>query len=1193
MLKLEDIKVGAQIEGLTPNELATVVAVTPAGNDAVTVYYKTHTGIVNEQLLFRDSAEQLSLAQRGLAWSFDSPSRDFKLALEAMRIEMGYLFDPLMAIHTSNVDPLPHQISAVYEAMLPKQPLRFVLADDPGAGKTIMAGLLIKELLMRADVQRVLIVAPGSLTEQWQDEMRDKFTIDFKLFSREQQELSPSGNYFNDENLLIARLDQLARADDLQQKLRATHWDLIIVDEAHKLSAHRYGKKEKTERYKLGELLGSITRHYLLMTATPHNGNDEDFRLWLALLDSDRFYGEDRDDAKLDVSDIMRRMVKEELLKFDGTPLFPERRAYTVNYKLSRQEASLYSQVTQYVVEEMNRADKLVDGQRKGQVGFALTMLQRRLASSPEAIYQSLRRRRERLEKQLKELKINARGMAIIREDDSFRQDLPEGVAVCRETSMPFYSSRQVELPDSPDDMEEELSPEEFEQLVDRVVDRSTAAETIPELEAEIQSLQALEIQAEAVVNSGKDCKWEKLSEVLQDQPEMHDGSGARRKLIIFTEHRDTLNYLQTKIAGLLGNADAIRVIHGSTNRDTRKQIQVDFCNNPDVLILIATDAAGEGVNLQKANLMVNYDLPWNPNRLEQRFGRIHRIGQTEVCHLWNMVANETREGEVFQTLFRKLETERQSLGGRVFDILGDAFNDASLKELLLEAIRYGQDPTTKARMNQKVSDMLDTERLKAIIRRNSLVEQAMTPDALFAIKEEMDKAEARKLQPCFVRSFFRAAFESVGGQIRARENGRFEIPNVPACIRENDRITGTSRTAITKKYARVCFEKSQIPSSGDLPQATLIHPGHPLMHSLTDYILLKKRSLLKPGTVMVDPSDDGITPSLLFMIDHSVRENDGDKLVSRRLQFVRALPDGTMQNAGWAPHLDLSEPTPKALELAKSIRTEPWIQQDLENLAIQYATAKLAKEHFDEVKSRRRMQVDKIETAVRTRLVEGINYWNGRALKLDEEVKAGKQPRLQPLNARQTADELKARLQKRLAELERMRNIVSNTPVILGGILVIPQGLLNKISGVGMFSSDPCAKDKIERMAMDAVMAVERGFGYEVKDVSLEKCGWDVSAYLPHTDSSKPMPNARHIEVKGRAKGAKTVTLTRNELCYAVNQKDKFILALVLVDGNETEGPYYIRNFFDKEPDWAQDSINYNIKDLLSIAVKPEETIK
>ena len=258
MLKLEDIKIGAEIEGLIPNELAKIVAINPVGNNAITVYYKNHSGEVKEQLLFRDSEPNLSLAKSGLAWSFDSPSRDFKLALEALRIQMGFLFDPMMAIHSSNVEPLPHQISAVYESMLPKQPLRFVLADDPGAGKTIMAGLLIKELLMRADAQRVLIVAPGSLTEQWQDEMRDKFTIDFKLFSREQQELSPSGNYFDDENLLIARIDQLARAEDLQQKLRATRWDLIIVDEAHKLSAHRFGNKvNKTQRYLLGELMTS------------------------------------------------------------------------------------------------------------------------------------------------------------------------------------------------------------------------------------------------------------------------------------------------------------------------------------------------------------------------------------------------------------------------------------------------------------------------------------------------------------------------------------------------------------------------------------------------------------------------------------------------------------------------------------------------------------------------------------------------------------------------------------------------------------------------------------------------------------------------------------------------------------------------------------------------------------------------
>ena len=516
MLKLEEISVGTEIAGLLQNELATIVAVNKVGDNAVTVYYKTHSGAVQEQLLFRENEEKLSIAKTGLAWSFDSPSKDFKLALEALRIRMGFLFDPMMAIHTSDVEPLPHQISAVYEAMLPKQPLRFVLADDPGAGKTIMAGLLIKELLMRADAQRILVVAPGSLTEQWQEEMRDKFTIDFKLFSRDQQEQSSSGNYFNDENLLIARVDQLARSEDLQQKLKVTHWDLIIVDEAHKLSAHRFGNKvSKTQRYELGELLGQITRHFLLMTATPHNGKEDDFRLWLALLDSDRFYGDCRDNVKLDVSDIMRRMVKEELLKFDGTRLFPERRAYTVNYELSALENSLYQRVTQYVVEEMNRAERL-DKQRKGQVGFALTMLQRRLASSPEAIYQSLRRRKERLEKQLKEMKNPIRSSVIREQNASFS----EGLLECQEPIASYYVEKHVDLPENLDDMEDDLSPEEYEKIVDRVVDRSTASETVQELEMEIRSLKELETEAQSVINSGKDCKWEKLSEILQDQPE-------------------------------------------------------------------------------------------------------------------------------------------------------------------------------------------------------------------------------------------------------------------------------------------------------------------------------------------------------------------------------------------------------------------------------------------------------------------------------------------------------------------------------------------------------------------------------------------------------------------------------------------------------------------------------------------------
>ncbi len=645
MLKLEDISKDAQIKGIEGDEIVRVVTVEPVGDHAITVYYKTGQGRLGEQMLFRSDESRLELAKVGRPWGFDAPGADFKLGLEAYRISQSALFDPMMAVHTSNVEPLPHQISAVYEVMLPKQPLRFVLADDPGSGKTIMAGLLIRELLMRSDAKRILIVSPGSLTEQWQDEMLEKFGTEFEIFSKEKQEQCASGNFFDQTDLLITRLDQLSRNEDYQEKLKNTEWDLIIVDEAHKLSANYFGSKvNKTKRFLLGELLGSITRHFLLMTATPHNGKEEDFQIWLSLLDGDRFYGKFREGAhKVDVTDMMRRMVKEELLKFDGTPLFPERRAYTANYDLSDMEAVLYAEVTDYVRNEMNRADKL-NGKRKGTVGFALTQLQRRLASSPEAIYQSLKRRRKRLESRLDEMKLVARGQHVA------------------ETFAEYSVKKQLDIPENIDEAVDELSGEEYEAWAEEVVDQATAAETIPELEAEILILKQLENNACRLVQSGNDRKWEELSSLLQDKPEMYTESGSRRKLIIFTEHKDTLNYLLDRIRGLLGCPEAVDVIHGGVNRDLRRKVQEEFRNNKDFIVLIATDAAGEGVNLQNANLMVNYDLPWNPNRLEQRFGRIHRIGQTEVCHLWNLVANETREGDVFQKLFEKLEIEKLAL---------------------------------------------------------------------------------------------------------------------------------------------------------------------------------------------------------------------------------------------------------------------------------------------------------------------------------------------------------------------------------------------------------------------------------------------------------------------------------------------------------------------------------------------------
>ncbi|AUN50398.1 TPA: helicase-related protein [Klebsiella pneumoniae] len=1180
MLKLEEIKKDAQIRGIIEGQVVRVVTVEPIGEHALTVYYKDSQGTLAERMLFRSDEINLAMATAGRPWSFDAPGREFKLGLEAYRISQAALFDPMMAVNMANVDPLPHQISAVYEYMLPKQPLRYVLADDPGAGKTIMAGLLISELLLRADARRVMVVSPGSLTEQWQDELFEKFGLQFDIFSKEKQEQCVTGNYFAETDRLICRLDQLSRSEELQEKLQNTDWDLIIVDEAHKLSANYFGNKiNKTKRFTLGELLGSICRHFLLMTATPHNGKEEDFQVWMSLLDSDRFYGKFREGAhKVDITDMMRRMVKEELLTFDGTPLFPERRAYTANYELSPLEASLYEQVTTYVREEMNRADKL-DNKKKNTVGFALTQLQRRLASSPEAIYQSLKRRRNRLKDKLDEMKLMARGQKAKRSGEA-------------ETLEKYKVSKSIALPDDWDQLDEDLSAEEYELYSEEVADQATAAETIFELEAEINSLIELENQALVLVQSGNDKKWEELSRLLQDSPEMINRDGKRRKLIIFTEHKDTLNYLRQRVSDLLGQPQAVRVIYGGTNRDERRKIQTEFRSDPTVLILIATDAAGEGVNLQNANLMVNYDLPWNPNRLEQRFGRIHRIGQKEVCHLWNIVANETREGAVFQKLFEKLEIEKSALGGKVFDILGEAFDNVSLKDLLIEAIRYGEDPATRAKMDQVIEGALDSEHLKEILRRNALVESHMGLEGLYAIKEQMEKAEARRLQPFFIRAFFQESFKALGGELRPREQGRYEINHVPALIRERDRSIGESRTPILSRYERICFEKQQIRPTGKA-LAELIHPVHPLMHSVLDLTLQMHRNKLKQGAILIDPADDSDMPRLILMLEHTIRETNGQakSIASRRIQFVSIDMNNKATYAGWAPHLDLQPIEESDLLLIKDILHSPWLSQPLEPLALQLASEKLVPDHYAEVKLRRELQADKTLEAVHERLVKEINYWQDRFLKLSDDVKAGKQPKLQPENARRRVDELTARLQQRTAELIALKQVVSSTPVVIGSALVIPQGFLSKRKGEVIFTPDAASRAHIEKVAMSAVTSAELTLGHSVFDVSADKCGWDITARPPlNTDGS--LPQDRHIEVKGRSKGQTTITVSRNEILYALNQAEKFLLAIVLVDGDSFEGPFYIRQPFNKEPDAGVASINYDLAELLSKATEAKESV-
>ena len=580
-MRLEDLRPRCAVRGVHPDGVVTVVGVQWFGSEAIELTYKTPDGAVANELLYRDAETRLSLVSAGRPWGFDGDGALFRLVAEAQRIRLAHLFDPVLAVHTSDVEPLPHQITAVYEAMLPRQPLRFLLADDPGAGKTIMAGLLIRELIARGDLERCLVVCPGGLAEQWQDELYRRFQLPFEILTNDKLEAAHSGNWFLETPLVIARLDKLSRDEDVQRKLRARDagWDLVICDEAHKLSATFFGREIRyTKRYRLAQLLSGATRHLLLMTATPHNGKEEDFQLFLALLDGDRFEGRFRDGVHTaDVSDLMRRMVKERLLRFDGRPLFPERIAHTVPYRLSDDEGRLYAAVTDYVRGEFNRADALANARRAGTVGFALTMLQRRLASSPEAIQQSLRRRRERLEARRGELERQQRGGSSV-----------------------VVTAPELD-PDDVDDLDD--APEqEVEDAEARVLDQATAARSIAELKAEIETLKRLERLARAVRRGGRDTKWRELAglfgqlftasglagrvsetgrplRVRRDSAPV--GVSAAQARALHRAPRHAALPARARITTLLGRAGAVVVIHGGMGREERLAVQEAFQPRP------------------------------------------------------------------------------------------------------------------------------------------------------------------------------------------------------------------------------------------------------------------------------------------------------------------------------------------------------------------------------------------------------------------------------------------------------------------------------------------------------------------------------------------------------------------------------------------------------------------------------------
>lgn len=1090
-MKLEDLVSGIRLSGLVPNEVVQVIFAQPHGANAVEVTYKTTAGNLDQRIVLRRQEAELSISTTG-SRPFDAGAAEFKLAAEAKRIKLAGLYDPMLAVATSNVQPLPHQIRAVYGELLPRTPLRFLLADDPGAGKTIMAGLYIKELILREDVHRCLIVAPGGLVEQWQDELFYKFGLDFEILTTEMIDGAANVNVFDKKPLLIARMDQLSRNEEIQHLLGESHWDLTIVDEAHRMGAHYFGSRlEKTKRFQLGELLSEISRHFLLMTATPHSGKEEDFQLFLSLLDKDRFAGKNK--QAVDTGDIMRRMVKEDLLTFEGRKLFPERVAESIPYELTELEIALYDQVTDYVRHGMNRAASLGDGKRRATVGFALTVLQRRLASSPEAILRSLLRRAERLEK----TKLSIR-------DGTYR---------------PAKYELDISEIDS-----DSYAAEELESFEDSVLDAATAAETIAELDAEIVELQSLAQIAQRVRDSGQDKKWLELRQILQDNVIPLDAHGRPRKLIVFTEHRDTLRYLTDRLTQLLGRQDAVVAIHGGVRRADRRRITEEFTKNPSCQILLATDAAGEGINLQAAHLMVNYDLPWNPNRIEQRFGRIHRIGQTEVCRLWNLVAANTREGEVFSTLLGKIDEQRRAYGGKVFDVLGSALADTTLRDLLIEAIRYGDSPEVRARVHE-VIDHDVTIGLRELLDERALAADSLSLRDLSDLRIAMDEARARRLQPHYIELTFKVALSRFGGRLIRRETGRYELASVPAALRN------TKFGAVASRYERVTFDLDAIRPEG-LPRADLLAPGHPLHDAVMDQVVTDLAGVLNRGTILASPHVQE-TRLLVGVVEEVIDGTGGS--VARRFRHVYVLANGEVTDAGPAPYLDcLAAPPAPSVQQAENL---PWLQE-AESNAVSWLIEHHLPRYLSEVAPARASELRKQRALVVSRLEFEKERLLEEAEAASRRERAGEKPRETAASLATKATALQARLNSRLDIIDRQTKMDTKPPLVVSSALVLPLKVVADDLPDGSLR-DLVALDPGKKQAVELVIEAEQRLGRLPEESRHQHLGYDIVSTDP----------AAGVTIRIAVKTPSvdnSLVVSHNEVLLGKNASPNYRLALV-----------------------------------------------
>ena len=1075
---------GAILEGPYWQEPVRVLSVKSRTNrlevHAIGIHTQQHSA---KLLAVADLEGKITVSSPSERAAFDGNSIQFRLAAEAHRIRLAYQYDPHFAVSVSQVDPLPHQLDAVYSRLLTQPRIRLLIADDPGAGKTIMGGLLLKELKLRGLIERILIVTPANLTDQWRRELHDKFGESFTVINRATVNNSYGRNVWEDNLQCITSLDFVSRQDDIRNLMRDTKWDIVIVDEAHKMAAYRYGSKvNKTARYEFGEFLREHTDHLLFLTATPHKGDSDNFALLLQLLDKDLYAtGEILSEAGIhDENRIMVRRLKEDMMKFDGTPCFPPRHVKTLPYELKGEELDLYEAVTDYVKNNFQRAES--EGNRN--VGLALTVLQRRLASSIAAITLSLERR-------LKKLR-SLRKLGKIKQEFG---DIPEEL--------------------------EDLTEAERWKFEDDFVERLTTAGTMAELEVEIAEPEQLVRKAKHAARHVKETKFEELRKVISEHV-----SGKNERLLIFTEHKDTLFFLLSKLKDL---GFYCCTIHGGMPLPKRVDAEREFFeHNPSVMV--ATEAAGEGINLQFCSLMVNYDIPWNPNRLEQRMGRIHRYKQQKEVMIFNLVAANTREGQVMQRLLIKLEAMKEALGSdRVYDVIGEIISAPKFDELM-------KDWLASRRTLQEILEDIDiftdeeqVERIRGDMQNKALGSRYID---MASLNEQVRQSKEQRLMPEYIEKFFVESFQAFGGNISPVKGhkGLWSISRVSADIRKLPESIERKFGKIGNSYPKITFDKEQ---TGEYQDVEFVGPGHPLFEGIVERILKEYGPALLRGAVFYNA--DATEPEVLWLIKTGIDDGQG-RIVAQRLSAVRKL------------NSDFHKTQPYAMLDLKSPDSLPDISEDFRQVAKEeddmtdWALDEIVTPYFEEIKERRNHELAIKEKYVKKSLQFLILESNKKIADYDRRLKeflVKEGPKYHGIaNACEKEvrrrDELIQRKNDRLAELDYERHLTERPLEVVGVAVILPTPLAQTSPQARHMKNDP----EVEKIAIEVTKEYEISQGRKPVSVEEENCGWDLS-------SLKGGQVVRYIEVKGRSTDG-AVALTPNEWIKAQRFGEEYWLYVV-----------------------------------------------